>query len=120
MNNYVKKNFFQEYKEKKENIAPDEEEYESEESQKSFNPKPRKSKYIKRTCRQRNTISYKFEDFDDMIDKAIKQEVEEVKEYKKHNYGNYIKQSKASVLTFKDNTMGEKENCITKQKNLSL
>lgn len=77
----------EEYKEKKENIAPDEEEYESEESQKSFNPKPRKSKYIKRACRQRNTISYKFEDFDDMIDKAIKQEVEEVKEYKKHNYG---------------------------------
>ncbi|XP_062588739.1 remodeling and spacing factor 1-like [Saccostrea cucullata] len=77
----------EEYKERKENIAP-EEEYESEEeSRDSFNPKPRKSKYIKRSCRQRNTISYKFEDFDDLIDKAIKQEVEEVKEYKKHNYG---------------------------------
>ncbi|XP_061190408.1 remodeling and spacing factor 1-like [Saccostrea echinata] len=76
----------EEYKERKENIAP-EEEYESEESRESYNPKPRKSKYIKRSCRQRNTISYKFEDFDDLIDKAIKQEVEEVKEYKKHNYG---------------------------------
>ena len=50
--------------------------------------------YAKRTCRQRNTISYKFEDFDDMINSAIKEEVEEVKvhkaEYKRTNYGVYI------------------------------
>ena len=49
--------------------------------------------YAKRTCRQRNTISYKFEDFDDMINSAIKEEVEEVKvhkaEYKRTNYGLY-------------------------------
>lgn len=42
-----------------------------------------------------------------MIDKAIKQEVEEVKEYKKHNYGNYMKQSKESVLPFKDYSTGK-------------
>ena len=71
--------FLQEHKE---NVNPDEyEQYSPEEEEEEYY-KPKKNKsFVKRSCRSRNVISYKFDEFDDMINTAIKEDLENPQPY---------------------------------------
>ncbi|XP_076096178.1 uncharacterized protein LOC143067060 [Mytilus galloprovincialis] len=68
--------------EHKENVNPDEyEQYSPEEEEEEYY-KPKKNKsFVKRSCRSRNVISYKFDEFDDMINTAIKEDLENPQPY---------------------------------------
>ncbi|CAC5371972.1 RSF1 [Mytilus coruscus] len=66
--------------EHKENVNPDEYEQYSPEEEEYYKPKKNKS-FVKRSCRSRNVISYKFDEFDDMINTAIKEDLENPQPY---------------------------------------